>query len=573
MRRAYSYIRFSSPEQLRGDSLRRQAALSEGYCRRHGLVLDDTLTLRDLGVSAFRSRNAKQGALAAFLQAVKAGKVEPGSVLVIESLDRLSRDRIRAAVRLFSDILDTGVSIVTLTPEREYTPENTTDLAGLLEPLVHMSRAYEESRMKSERARAVWDGKRQRAARQKMTGNCPGWLRPNADRTGFEAVPEGAGVVRRIFHMAADGHGIGSIAKTLNAGGVPGIGRQKRLWHPSFVAKVLGNREVLGEFQPHEWRDGKRVPAGDPIRGYYPAVVTEREWYAAQQAKADRKIERGPKGKGVANLFTGLLRDARDGQTMTVVDKGKRSPGPVLVSTGAQRGQAGSKYLSFPYGVVEEAFLRAVRELRPADLLPPRGAGHDDGPSAELARVNRRIAGIQAELKQDGELTALVPVLRELQAQQKTLSARVEKAKAERARPKPEALGEVKSLADMLEGAKGDRRTELRTRIKARIKSLVSEMWLVVYEKKRKDRWNHWRTDRHAEAQVFFKNGSFRPLSMVKSGGRVACVTSQTNAGTGALPHGPPPTLDLRNYRDPDFGGWYDKPTLDETVPGRASKC
>src|SRR5688572_4057085 len=48
--RAYSYLRFSRPEQIRGDSLRRQTELSERYARENGLELD--ATLEDRGVSA-----------------------------------------------------------------------------------------------------------------------------------------------------------------------------------------------------------------------------------------------------------------------------------------------------------------------------------------------------------------------------------------------------------------------------------------------------------------------------------------------------------------------------------------
>jgi len=35
--KAYSYVRFSSPEQATGDSLRRQTELSEQYASQHGL--------------------------------------------------------------------------------------------------------------------------------------------------------------------------------------------------------------------------------------------------------------------------------------------------------------------------------------------------------------------------------------------------------------------------------------------------------------------------------------------------------------------------------------------------------
>ncbi|HTH76980.1 MAG TPA: recombinase family protein, partial [Trinickia sp.] len=67
---AYSYIRFSTPEQKKGDSLRRQKELSERYAREHDLTLDTSLHLHDLGVSAFDGSNVTRGALGGFLKAV-----------------------------------------------------------------------------------------------------------------------------------------------------------------------------------------------------------------------------------------------------------------------------------------------------------------------------------------------------------------------------------------------------------------------------------------------------------------------------------------------------------------------
>src|SRR5687768_602236 len=121
MRRAYSYVRFSDRRQMAGDSLRRQLKLTESYCERHGLTLDDSLRLQDLGVSGFRGKNADVGRLSLFLEAVKQKRVPPGSVLVVENLDRISRDDIDEALVLFMGILKAGVSVVTLSPEREYT--------------------------------------------------------------------------------------------------------------------------------------------------------------------------------------------------------------------------------------------------------------------------------------------------------------------------------------------------------------------------------------------------------------------------------------------------------------------
>jgi hypothetical protein len=70
---AYSYIRFSSKAQAKGDSLRRQIKDTQSWCQRNGVRLDDSLDLHERGVSAFRGKNATEGKLAEFLKAVQAG--------------------------------------------------------------------------------------------------------------------------------------------------------------------------------------------------------------------------------------------------------------------------------------------------------------------------------------------------------------------------------------------------------------------------------------------------------------------------------------------------------------------
>src|SRR5262245_42023618 len=122
---AYSYVRFSSAEQEKGDSHRRQTdGSAEAFCQRHGLHLDTTLSLRDLGVSAFKgAHRSDKHDLGKFLELVRRGRIAPGSYLIIENLDRLSREEERTALRLWLDILDAGINIVQLNPETVFRHE------------------------------------------------------------------------------------------------------------------------------------------------------------------------------------------------------------------------------------------------------------------------------------------------------------------------------------------------------------------------------------------------------------------------------------------------------------------
>src|SRR5262245_37135763 len=116
---AYSYIRFSHPDQAKGDSVRRQEGKRDLWLAKSGAVLDTSLTLRDEGVSAYTGahrQNPDRNALAAFLELVRRDRIRRGSFLVIESLDRLSREHIQPALLLVLNLLQAGIRIVQLSP-------------------------------------------------------------------------------------------------------------------------------------------------------------------------------------------------------------------------------------------------------------------------------------------------------------------------------------------------------------------------------------------------------------------------------------------------------------------------
>ena len=170
MTKAYSYLRFSTPEQQKGDSLRRQTDLATRYAEVNGLDLDETLTFHDLGVSGYRGKNAEEGRLGDFLEAVRTGLVPKGSYLLVESLDRISRLTARKAVRILEDICDEGIAVVTLGDGKLYTSDTlSNDPVSFLMSILVFMRANEESATKARRIKAVWKNKRTNASQRPMT--------------------------------------------------------------------------------------------------------------------------------------------------------------------------------------------------------------------------------------------------------------------------------------------------------------------------------------------------------------------------------------------------------------------
>jgi DNA invertase Pin-like site-specific DNA recombinase len=490
--RAYSYIRFSTPRQAEGGSLERQTRLTDEYCKRRGLILDDSLKLNDLGVSAFRGDNVREGALAGFLAACRMGRVPKGSFLIIESLDRLSRDQIRPALQLFLSLQDFGIVIVTLQPEREYLPDGA-DALSLIEPLIVFARSHEESLMKSHRRKEAWKVAHSKALQGKgpMTVTCPAWLEVTSE--GFRIKEEAASTVRKIFALACDGLGVHRITKLLNQTGVPPIGDGKR-WVQAYVYRILSRPAVIGSLQTSSFEGKNRIADGQLIPDFYPPVVSQEDWAKAQAALQRRGNgggagRKGCKGSEETNLFTGLLTDALTGDKLQIVNTLGRRYGndePKRYRYLCRSVQSGDTVgPRIDYGVFEEAVLHWFYELKPADLADHEKAGN--GRQAEIARLSGLVLDLDSRLERTRQkaleaedFDSFLDLIQDLQAKRKqTLKQREELERIEDGHI-PAQLGEAQTLIGMLKATSGPACSELRRRIKEQIRRLVDSAMVLI---------------------------------------------------------------------------------------------
>jgi DNA invertase Pin-like site-specific DNA recombinase len=497
---AYSYVRFSTPDQLKGDSLRRQTEDTAAWCERNGVPLDTSLTLRDLGVSAYRGKHRQDDkhCLGQFLRAVQQGKVPTGSFLVVENLDRLTREDLRKALRLWLDMLDAGVNIVTLSPEKVFRHEST-DMTDVLLALVELSRGNSESREKSRRNGAAWEKRRElvRKGEAILTHQLPAWVE---DKGGvLRLVSRKAAAVRRIHTLAAEGFGAGLIVKALIDGRFPPLGPSGQ-WSRAYVSLILKDRRAVGEFQPR-YSNGR--PAGDPIPSYFPPVISEAEWAASRVGTGRRKQPRGRVGEYV-NVFAGLLKNAREGDVYymgTRTNNGKHRR--VLLAKRAM--ENGSKVYGFDFDVFERAVLGLLREIDPREILGD-APGQDEVVllSAELEHVRGQQEAIAEELLK-GDVKALAMAAAALDAREKELREKLDEARGKAAHPAGECWGEAMSLIDALDHAPDPK--EARLKLRALLRRLVDEVWLLVVPRSE--------TRRLCAAQVFFAGGARRDYLIV----------------------------------------------------------
>ncbi len=289
-RLAISYVRFSTAGQADGDSIRRQTEATEAYCKKMGLTLIDSFRLKDTGKSAFKGANrSATAALGQLEKQVEEGKIPKGTVLIVENLDRLSRQDITSAQLLLLQLINHGIEIVALSDnERRYSKETLAQNPfELIVSIMVMSRAHEESRIKSYRVKESWINRNRLAAAGKHINiRLPSWLESKDGK--YIVIPGKEAVIKRIFRLYLEGFGTQTIAQMLVKERTPNIAKSKSgkmIWHPTYVQRILKSKEVIGYYTGTE----PNVP------NFFPAVVTESEFYAAQAKIKARYNYKGQK--------------------------------------------------------------------------------------------------------------------------------------------------------------------------------------------------------------------------------------------------------------------------------------
>lgn len=502
MAKAYSYIRFSTPDQVKGDSLRRQTELSERYAEEKGLVLDRSLNLRDLGLSAFDKSNITKGALGQFLKLVESGGIEKGSYLLVESLDRISRAQVMDALQIFLGILNAGITIVTLADGVAYSKETANhDYTNLIMSIVIMSRATEESLTKSRRIRASWDAKRGLIDKKRLTSRCPYWMKPSNDKNGFVLIPDRVKVIKRIFQMAKAGVGNGTIVRKLHEDKVPPFSNKTDGWHESYIQKLIGSRSLYGEFQMSQQRDGKITPIGDPIPDYYPAVMTKEEWLTVNALRSGRRSRGGAnKGDSLSNIFSGLLKCGYCGGPMVMGGHVKKNAQGQIKRTkyvacsNARRGIS-CKHIQWNYEDLESQVLTFCRSVDFSDLI-----GKDSQDRSQINSLERSLYLIDdeissTELKLNNLIDALETsdqrpdrVLQRITDLESTLQQKVDQRnqiefKLSRVMTEVAETSYqhelILNLLDKLKTLEGVELRELRVRLSERIRRLVESIHMM----------------------------------------------------------------------------------------------
>ena len=408
----HSYIRYSTPEQARGDSERRQLDRASEFCRKHNFTLSD-LKFEDLGRSGFRKKNLKDSALAAFLVAIKQNRVKEGDILLVEAIDRLSRSGVRATQKLINEIHEAKVDIAIIFPQEQiFRHESKNPLIDAIVLAAYADLAYQYSARLSDFGKDWWQERRKEAVEsgKAIPAVIPWWLERKGNK--FVIIEDRAETVRSIYKKAIAGKGGATICKELNEEGIAAPRRE--YWNKTYVRDVIRDRRTRGEMQFREiGKDGKPEEIGDIVKNYYLEIVSETMWEQANAALDKRKSERGP-SKGFVNLFQGLVWNVNDNCPANVYTyqqprrKGGKTTHKVTVrrlkSQQATNNVPGADHATIDLETFEYCVLWCLEGINPAAIMGEE-PGIDERRSkvAKLERVTKNLNAMRDDF-QSGEV-------------------------------------------------------------------------------------------------------------------------------------------------------------------------
>lgn len=457
-KRAYSYLRFSKSSQAEGDSIRRQSDYTRRYCEERGLVLDQSLNLEDRGVSAWRGRNVRDGALGRFISACEAGVIPRGSALIVENIDRLSRQSPRKTVTLLSRLLDDfGLEVHLTMLGKVFRPDQGEDEGiDLILAVAMAMRAHDESEAKSKRLREAFAQKRLAAARGEtiLSKSLPWFL--TLKKSKVVCPPDRASVVKKIFQLTARGHSSNQIARILNSKKTP-TWRPKQLeWSAARVRDLVRSDSPLGTLRqtPKIALEGRT----HEVHSYYPKIISED--LAIEARAVLQRNTRGNRGRIArnperpVNLLRGLARYRGDWMTFACHRNGPVDPKTNNRSFNAYytcRDELKGKILfNMASTQVEGVLLLGLAELTPEDLTPLQEESVVPRSSiiqSKIDRLDAKIANLLTAIESGS--TSVASRLRQIETERQTLSTQLNAAQAEEATPSasPQALEEIQSIS------------------------------------------------------------------------------------------------------------------------------
>ncbi|TKF41752.1 recombinase family protein, partial [Vibrio sp. F13] len=292
------YARVSSGKQLDGLSMSLQgdSKLLKDLENKYDTTVSD-LIYNDEGVSSYKGKNVSHGELGRLLTDIERGVIKKGDIIVVRHLDRLSRLRLTGAMTIYNKIMEAGVLIHTTMDDRLYEPDD--QIAHILATLA-FNTANEESAKKSHLTNTYAAHRIQQFLSNEKPdngtaydigiGRHPFWI-----EIDNRVIQKGKHftLARIMFEKAMQGYGVARLQKFALEKGL-------KLSY-SAVGKMFRSHTVFGDL--HITHQGNK----HTLKGYYPALATENEYYIVRAIK-DRLTKESNSQRKHVSILAGMQK-------------------------------------------------------------------------------------------------------------------------------------------------------------------------------------------------------------------------------------------------------------------------
>ena len=398
----YAYIRYSTRRQGADDkdSVTRQKASIRAIAARHGVEVPEENFFYENGVSAYTGENSKTGKLKDLIDQIENLSIAPGDFVFVESIDRLSRQRLLQAKDLVYGILKKGVILVTTMDGYIYKLHE--DQADIMKQDIMLtvisSRAHEESLTKSNRRKSAWKK-----------------AKTEAEETGIvfnkNRLPYGVIFDEKTNTLVIDKKAqeeIEFILENLKREGVTSTIKKANAfaainWTQARVKDIFDTKYVLGYFMSQTKIDGKMV-LDKHIENYYPKIVSASLFLEAKEAMTNRKVKKhqGRVTQNNANIFRHSCFCERCGKSLVFMNNYNSKGSRYFYMTCQQNIENGNCKNRFRYDLAVKLFLDTMQEfdrlnrksvsLEPIDVT--QYANLDEATLKEIEEMNKSLSVI-----------------------------------------------------------------------------------------------------------------------------------------------------------------------------------
>ena len=487
-KKCYSYIRWSSDKQAGGSTLARQLKTAKDIAIEQDLELVEMEP--DRAISAFKGKNAKDGELGRFIDDVDKGLIPNDSWLVVENLDRLSREAILKALRLFMTLLELGITVVTGMDKKIYNKQSVTNNPmELMYSIMLFARAHEESATKSKRTygnaekiiKQYHNGERSEdgfAIAVKSVGTNIWWS--DCSDGSVKPHPIYFDIAKEIISLAIDKEmGSHSIVKYLNEtypNILPKVENNKDgSWSLNRISRFLKEPTMLGE---------KKLNldcAEHILKDYYPALCDEETFYKMRSMRQGRTQK--PEHSDKVYLFLGrdIIHCGHCAAKMTShttnenKDKGKYNKFRYICASG-QNATGKCRAWTFNAAWLDDTVIR----LAANHVFRPLHKSKDldlalNGLKENLTDKKQQIDNLVKVIMSGVTTTAIPKQIAELESQVKQLTNAIETGKLHRASELTETVewGEVDER--VLDYHQHELRQQLKDKIRLSVKQIICQ--------------------------------------------------------------------------------------------------